>query len=236
MIELVRFDGHLLNDLCIPLVANRSFAGVEAVTEDIPARDGTVLTSARFLPPEVTLVLVAPDSDVHERRRLVRELSPILLTREPKRLEISSDDGLAYMAIVNDRPDFTELVNGGSVEVEFLVTSAAMVGDDRSVQMTDDVSISVGGTYETGLRITGTVTPDDGYFGIRMDGGDFIHVAIESQGVVDIDCSERTCKVNGVARQITLDSDWLIPSAGRHELTFDAGSGDLMVGWTEMWV
>lgn len=236
MIEKVRFDGHLLNELCIPLVSQRSPAGVEVNTEDILGRDGKTVTSARYLPPEVTLVLVAPDADVYERRRLVRALSPILLTKEPKRLEISSDDGLSYMAMVNDRPEFTELVNGGSMEVTFLVTSVAMQGKDTSVRMTGNTTLLIGGTYETPLRIAGTVTPSNGYFGIRMDGSDFIRVAMDSQGTIEVDCSERTCKVNGIARQITLDSDWLVPSAGRHELSFDPGSGDVTVGWTEMWL
>lgn len=236
MIETVTFGDLVLSDYGEVVDVRRTPAGIELSTEQVAGRDGDVLKGARLKQPEVSCLLVAKHVGVQRRRRLVRLLSPLLLATEFQRLAFSSDEGLYYRAILSQGPELSEYVNAGTLRLTFMVDGAAMYGDTVSKPMSGTTAIRVNGTYPTPLRISGSATPSGGYFAVRLDGADFARVAMSAAGAIDIDSGARTCKVAGVTKQLTLDSDWLVLEAGNHTLTFDAGSGDLTLEWTERWL
>ena len=236
MMETVTFGDCVLSDFGIVTDIRRSTAGIEPVIESVSGRDGGVVRGVRLTQPEVSCLLVAKHVGMHDRRRMVRLLSPKLLGKELQTLSFSSDEGLTYRAMLSQRPDFSEYVNAGTMRLTFFVDGAHMEGRTVGVDVSGTTRINVEGTYPTPLRISGTATPSNGYFGIRMDDGDFIHVKMDDAASVEIDCEARTCKVAGVTRQITLDSDWLVPEPAEHTLSFDNGSGSLRVEWTERWL
>lgn len=236
MIEHVTYGGTDLSELCIVAGVERTFPSVEASTTDVSGRDGVVLTGVRLKPPEVKVTLVLKDMDRRTMRGAVRMLSTVLMNKEPQRLEVESDGGLWCTAIVSGRPDLRELVNSGSVTVTFLVTETAMRGRHVSIQTSGTKTFRIDGTYPTKLRVSGTVTPSSGQFGVRLDGQDFMRVEMSGRAAVVMDSETRTCTVAGVTKQLTLQSDWLEPDTGEHTLTFDAGSGTITVEWDERWL
>jgi hypothetical protein len=102
------------------------------------------------------------------------------------------------------------------------------------------VEFNVGGTYKTMPRITANAARDSSslVWGLRLDGGDFVHVATGSNAVksVLIDCAERICTVAGAVALPTLDSDWLELEPGTHTLAMDNGTGAATVVFTERWL
>lgn len=236
MIETVEFGDLVLSDFGEVIDVQRTMAGIEPTVEAVSGRDGDALRGVRLTQPEVSVLLVARFSGMQLRRRLVRELSPRLLSKEFQRLAFASDEGLYYKAVLAERPDLSEFVNAGTLRLKFLVDGSAMYGKTRTKSMTTTTTIEVGGTYPTPLKISGTASPSNGHLSVSMDGMDFVKVPMSGSATVEIDCGRRTCKVAGVTKQVTLDSDWLVPDAGSHTLAFASGSGTLTVEWTERWL
>lgn len=236
MAEVVTFGDCTLNDYGIVVGVQRNMPGVELTMEQIAGRDGDVFKSARLVQPDISVLLVLRNVDAAGIREVIRDLSAEVLGTEPKALSFSSDDGLYYMAVLTDFPEVQEMVNAGSIKLTFKPVTPYLYGDTKTVSMSGTKNIQVSGSYRTPIRAYGTATPANGYFGIRVDDGDYVHVAMSGAGAVDIDSENRTCSVLGNTKQPTLDSDWLEVDAGPHVVTFDNGSGSLTLEWTERWL
>lgn len=235
----MQYNGFDLSDY-ETVVVSRPLPQMRNVTAEVPSRDGLVVRGATMA--EATAqVMVAFSGDSEARRHKIRELSSVLLRDIEARLEFDDDSGLYYMARVGE----TELVEhpmSGSLMVSFLIPDPVMFGDVHTATVPSgaSVEIEVGGTHPTYPRIEASATRDTstGLWGVRMDDGDFLHVATGSSSArtVALDCRERTCIVNGNATLPTLDSDWLVLEPGTHVLANDLGTGAATVTWIERWL
>lgn len=239
MIEQVWYGDTCLSDLCLVVDVQRSFPKLEVKTVQVPSTDKQVLTSATRVPPTISAKLVMTEADTVAMREIVRELAPILMSKEPHDLSFESDGGLYYRAIVDGMPKIQELITSGSITVTWNALDAYMHGPTSQVTMTGTKTITVNGTERTPLLISGTCTPSSNYFGIKVDDQYFAMVKTltnSSNQTIVIDCGNRTCKLNGVTKQLTLESDWLVLDAGEHTLAWKQGTGNVTVSWEERWL
>lgn len=237
--EHVTFDGVRLTDT-YDVVSVRGVPTPKVKTEDIPARDGVVERGVTLDPPPISITVITREDGRTEGAKR-RELASIFSVREAKELQFSGDEGLFYKAIPSSL-DWTEFTTAGRLTVEFLVPEVAMYGETKSVMIPSEgqASITVGGTYPTQPRISGTVTrdPTSKVWGVRIDNGDFIHVdtGSDSSRTISIDGEKRTVKVAGAVRLPTLDSDWFELGVGSHTVRNDKGTGETTLTWTERWL
>lgn len=238
--ERIHYGGVELTESHIGRMVSRSMPVPNLGTEQVPGRDGYVPTGGELLPGSVTFRLVAKGGE-QERRAFAREIAPLVMSREPKRLEFASDGGLWCMAVPVSA-DFREYVASGVVDVEMRPIDAAMYGEERTVTVPSGGSASfvVGGTYPTQPKASANAvrSPNSLVWGLRLDGGAFVHVATgnSSARAVAIDCAARTCTVAGAQTIPTLDSDWLSMAPGEHVLAMDNGTGAATVSFVERWL
>ena len=132
--------------------------------------------------------------------------------------------------------------NADSVVVNFQLVEAAAYGDTvtKTVPSGGSLTFTVGGTYPTKPRITASASRDGSsqVWGLRLDSGDFLHVATGSASPRNIvlDCESRTLTIAGAVALPTLDSDWFELPPGTHTLTMDKGTGAATVTYRERWL
>lgn len=239
--EHVIFDGVDLASRFTCLVTSRPMPSLEANTEHVSGADYLIPRGASVLPQPIVVKLVMGVADEAARRDAAHYLGGILYAKEPKRLSLSSDDGLYCMAIVSGQPDMHELVRTGYVYVTFQPMHAALYGTTRTATIPSggSVTVTVGGNYPTRPRVqapNAIRNTSSGVWGIRLDEGDFIHVPLSATSRVDADSDTRVCTVNGAITMPTLDSSWLEMAPGTHTLRNDQGSGASTVTWIERWL
>lgn len=239
--ESVVFDGVVLTDRWTVL-STRGVASQNVQTVEVPGRDGCTARGMTYGCPPVVLVFIVDPTDRAGVLEARRELTALLSVREPKRLEFGCDDGLYYMAMPSGDVNWTQFVHTGKLEVPFLVPSPAMYGAVREavVPSGGSVTVEVGGTYPTAPKLAAdaAVRGSGNVWGVRLDDGDFVHVATGNSSArrVYVDCEARTANVNGSATVPTLDSDWLELVPGEHVLRNDQGTGACTVTWQERWL
>lgn len=241
--ESVCYDGVELTDF-YTVLSDRRPPSLNVVKETVPGRDGVVPRGATYGCPRVTLKIICDPADaatLHEERR---RLTSLLSARGARRLQFGNDGGLYYMAQVDGELDWAQFFRTGVLRVPFLVPSPAMYGRvvSATVPSGGSAEIDVRGTYPTrptilaasAVRASGT----DGVWGVRLDGGDYVHVATGSSSArkVEIDCEARTCRVADAVAATTLLSDWFEFEPGEHTLSNDQGSGACTVTWQERWL
>jgi predicted phage tail component-like protein len=237
--ERVIFDGVDLTAL-YDVTSERGIATPKVKTEEVPGRDGSIVTDVTYSSPTVRLNVISKQAP-REVRADMRELSGLFAVREPRPLQFSGDDGRYYMALPSDL-DWSEFVTSGRLKVEFTVPEVAMYGREVGVTVPSGGSLTlrVGGTHPTALRATATVQRDSSthMWGLRLDEGDYIHVNVptSADSVITVDGARRVCTVDGDVVVPTLDSDWLTLEPGVHTLRNDLGSGAVDVTWTERWL
>lgn len=236
MMEQVWYGDVELSSILRVAWVSRKHPKMQYDRTEVPSFDGYVIGDVTYLPAAVTIRFMVDYEDTGMRRDAARMVAAALMSKEPKRLEISSDNGLWCMAIVDGQPDYTELITKGSLKVSFMPMEAAMYGQRNSVAVASSTTFLIGGTYPTALRVSGTATPANGLFGIRADGMDYQHVSMQVQSSIVIDSGERYVTVGGDAKSMTLDSDWLVLDVGPHTVEIDNGSGNLTVEWYERWI
>lgn len=240
--EHVVFDGvELTSSELVALVKSRPMSKLDVQLEHVSGTDGFMALGASILPEPVTVKLVAPNAGQRERRALARWLGSVLYAKEPKKLSLSSDDGLWCYAMLAKRPDLSEFVTSGSVMVSWQPMHAAMYGQHRSevVPSGGSVTVNVRGTYPTPLRITAAAATRDastGLWGLLLDNDKFLQVPLTTTSTLDISCEDRTCIVGGYVTLPTLESDWLEVDNGTHVLENYLGGGACTVEWYERWL
>lgn len=207
----------------------------------VPGMDGYAFMGADTMPQPIRFTLVSKVMGYDERRREARQIAAVLNTAEPVEVAFSNDDGLYYVAVVSEPPDYREFVTFGAMTVTMQPLHSAMYGAERSVTVPSGGSVDfvVGGSYPTSPIVTATaVRGTSSLWGLILDELDFVHVATGSSSGRDVvlDCGQRTLTIQGSAAVPTLDSDWLRLSPGEHSLRMDNGTGAATVTWRERWL
>ena len=149
---------------------------------------------------------------------------------------------ISYKAIPNGSMPIDSFTNADSVVVSFRLLEAAAYGDTvtKTVPSGGSLTFTVDGTYPTKPTITANAARDGSsqVWGLRLDNGDFLHVATGSESARDVvlDCENRTLTVQGAVALPTLDSDWFELAPGTHTLTMDKGTGAATVTYKERWL
>lgn len=241
MTDDVMYNGYVLSDFLQVIDVGKPSAGRVNSTKQVSGMDGTLLTGSTLAPVTIPVTFLLSEMDMTERRERIRELSYMIRSREPARLEFASDNGLYYMAVPDGEVPIQDHVRAGKVVVGFRADSPILYGAERSVTVPSGGSarIMVGGTYPTEPTITGSLTGDstaDHVWGLRVDEGSYLHVSLgNGQREVVADCERCVVTVDGTVTLPTLDSDWLRLDIGPHTLANDVGSGACTVTWRERW-
>jgi len=226
-------------------VASIEMGALPETTPDMryaPGRDGAEMTDNRLEPLEIKIKarLVTDTIDERDIQRRWAEVAARLRTGEPRPLSLS--EGKHWLAVLTDKSPLTFKTYSATAELTFICPDPIAYGIERTVTVPSggSVTFNVGGTYNAKPKIEAQATRNASslVWGIRLDEGDYIHVATGSDSArsVVLDCKERTCLVNSSVALPTLDSDWLELKPGTHTLRNDAGTGAATVAFTERWL
>lgn len=211
--------------------------------ETVPGRPGAVHLNTAPALVVIALRLTHVGGGRRERHEALVELAAALAVDSPAPLALSVDEGLYYMASPDGDIDIERYMHADSMVVQFLALDPVRYGEQQSATVPSGGSVTfrVGGTYRTAPLISATAAvrnASSGVWGIRLDEGDFVHVATGSAAAraVAIDNAARTATVTGSVVVPTLDSDWLELEPGEHTLRNDQGTGAATVTWVERWL
>lgn len=210
----------------------------------IPGRDGAVLAGNDLGPLEIKVTArIATDTiDPRDIQQIwADKVAPIRNAGE-QLLKLTADRG--RMAVLTGESPLEYATYSATGTLTFTCQDPIAYGASRTENVPSGGSktFTVGGTAPAMPTITANAVRNSTslVWGIRLDGGDFVHIATgsaSSRSVV-VDCAARTCTVAGTATLPTLDSDWLALEPGEHTLAMDYGtaSGGATVTFTERWL
>lgn len=238
---MVTYNGHNLGDLLFIGDPDFSIANSKADTLEVSGKDGETVRGMRFGPSAVSFSAALTGSAA-DRRNALSQLAMWLDVDKPKALVLPDTPDRYYLAVPDGPLDIQRAMYADLFTLGFKITDPAAYGQEKQLIMRDVTSMNftVGGTYPTKPEIQGGVTRDatSKIWGVRLDGGDFIHVPLSSDSgrAVKLNCADRTCTVAGAASLPTLDSDWFEFTPGNHTLLMDNGTGTITVSWRERWL
>jgi len=240
--EVITFDGHRMNDLFYVGQVSVGLPEFEPSYEDRSIGNGVMLKGTRMGTVSVSVRLVAKPRVGHDAREALSALVSWLDVDGAKRLSLSGDGGLWRLAVPEGAPSVEDARWNDIVTVRFLQVDPLLYGTERSVTVPSGgtAGIVTGGDAPTSPTISasGAVrASESGVWGVRLDEGDFLHVALPtaSESAVSIDCGRRTCSVDGATTLPTLDSDWWEMRPGAHTIRNDVGTGACTLTWVERW-
>ena len=237
------FNGNSLSDILeIESITMPAMAPVAVTTRDAPGRDGAAFCGSRMEPMEIVVKarLATKCIEPAEIQRQWSRVAALLRSDGPAPLTIAP--GLYRMAVLSEETPLKFRSYSATAELRFLCADPVAYGDERTITVPSggSVTFEVFGTYPAAPKIAAQAVRDAEalVWGIRLDSGDYIHVATGSADAqaVEIDCADRTCKVASSAAVPTLDSDWLALEPGTHTLVMDKGTGAATVTFRERWL
>lgn len=205
-------------------------------------RDGALLASNRLKPLEIKVKarLVTEHTDPRDIQRRWAEVAATMRHAEPEPLSLA--DGIYYLAVLADDSKLEFKTYSAFAELTFLCPDPVAYGDERTITVPSGGSVDfmIGGTYPAKPTIEAAAVRDAEslVWGLRLDGGDYIHIATGSASARDvaIDCGARECAVNHEPSLPTLDSDWLVLEPGTHTIEMDNGTGAATITIRERWL
>lgn len=205
-------------------------------------RDGALLAGNPLEPLEIKVkARLAVDSiDPREIQRAWALVAAGMRTEGPRQLNLTND--VYRMAVLTDAVPLEYNSYSAIAELTFVCPDPVAYGDERTVTVPSggSVTFEVGGTYPAKPTIAADAVRDgtSGVWGVRLDDGDYIHVATGSSSAreVEVDSGRRTCTIEGDPSMITTDSDWLVLDPGMHTLAMDKGTGAATVTFVERWL
>lgn len=205
-------------------------------------RDGALLAGNPLEPMTIKVkARLAVDSiDPRDIQRAWALVAAGMRTDGPRQLNLTAD--VYRMAVLTDAVPLDYASYSAIAELTFVCPDPVAYGREMTLTVPSGGSLTfnVGGTYPTRPRITANARRDGTslVWGLRLDDGDFIHVATNSVSYcqTSIDCDARTLTVVGAAAVPTLDSDWLEFTPGTHTLEMDNGDGAATVKYVERWL
>lgn len=238
--SILMYDGHDLSEIGVCGDPEITPISASVKYDDSDNRDGSVVLGRKVSNTQVTFS-IGIDGSASERRNKLSTLGAWLDVDEARPLVLPDTPGRYYMAIHDGEVSTERGIGGEIAQLTFVVTNPIAFGDKRTVLIPSGGSVAfrVGGTAKTRPRITANAVRNatSQVWGIRLDEGDFVHVATGSASArsVVLDCEERTLKVNNSVALPTLDSDWLELGPGEHTLRMDNGTGASTVEFYERW-
>lgn len=239
--QTVIFDGHRLNDKFFVGEVDVGMPTFSPRTEDREFADGMRMRGMRLGCPDIAVTLVAKPVRGETAREPLTELMSWLHVDSPRQLHLSDDRGLWRMCVPNGAPEIQDTKWNDRIVVTFLQIDPALYGTRREIAIPSGSTVTfvVGGDYPTKPTITSTaaVRNSSQQWGVRLDDGDFMRVGIpvSTASRVSMDCTDRTCKVNGATTAPTITSDWFELAPGAHKVRNDIGSGACVMSWYERW-
>ena len=198
-------------------------------TKSVPGRDGEAFIGTNLDPKPISFDLVFRNCDPYAQRTVLDNLAAALHVDEPKQLKFTDEGSKYYMAILDGEIESQPYANAIVVSLKFKVPDPVRYEGATPVSATivSVATVAITGTYPTKPTIaTATAAPgQSGYWGVRVDGGDYMHVQLTSgTHSVSINCETRVVTVDGDPDMITLDSDWFELAPGNHTITNDVGT------------
>lgn len=241
---MLTYDGHDIESLFA--AGSPTFLWHSSAPDyvDVPGRDGAAVRGSRFAVANVSFTVAAFGS-LAERRAALSTLGGWLDVDGPRALVLPDTPDRRYMAVPSGALAVERHIDCDTAVLAFDVVEPAAYGSTRSATVPSggQVTVTVDGTYPTAPAIYAASAVRDASslaWGIRLDGGDFVHIDTGSASArrVDIDCGTRTSTITAsrTAKLLTLDSDWLSMEPGSHVLKMDEGTGAATVTWTERWL
>lgn len=235
------FDGVAFEDMGIV---------VERIHDDLPEmRDGLEQlvghhgsrpTSLTLAPREITLECRALRDGWSDFDALKDAMAPWLVTGDERSLALRNHPGQRYMAHYSSLTE-GDRIGGtgiGGFELSFVASDPVRYGESMSRVASRSASFDVGGTHAADVRIeVRNARGDGGTFALSMNG---VTVAVPLGGgsahAVSLDLVSRTCRVDGGASGITLDSRWPVVTPGRWVAEVARGSGTATISWTQRYL
>lgn len=238
----VTFDGHRLNDVCNVSNVKHPVVSRQNTSKVVPGRDGSVLTSSSLSNSSASMKLSFIGGTESERLEAMATVESWLNVSEPRPLSFSNDGGLYYMAVPANKGERRDSVNGTKISnVSFLITDPVRYGESKSIaSSSSSTTIQVGGNYRTAVDIASQDAARDattGLWGLRIDNGDYIRVALDSGShAVLMRSTDYYCTVDGSLKLPTTDSDWVVLEPGEHTISRELGTGSFTLDWVERWL
>lgn len=240
---MISYDGHDFETLFI--VGDPEIMILDSRTEyaDSSSRNGIALIGRRWGETQVSFTLTAI-GDANTRRLAFSALGSWLDVDEPKKLVLPDTPTWYYMAIPDGALELVRAFDGETTQITFTLTDPIAYSSTEttvSLPSGSSVTFTVGGTAAAKPRLQASSAKRDTtslVWGVKLDDGDFVHVATGSNSARNtiVDCDTRTVTVSGNPAIMTLDSDWLEFSPGSHTLVMDNGTGACTVKYRERWL
>ena len=235
------FDGHDLESLFTCGDPEISILNTVPDLREVSGRHGSAFAGLTYGTSTVAFTVAAVGTAL-ERRNAFSTLGSWLMVSEPKRLVLPDTPDRYYLAVPSGPVELERGIGGELAQLAFELTDPVAYGAYRTASLPSagSVSIGVGGTAPTFLRVAATSAVRNSsslVWGVIADSADFIHVATGSASSrkVEIDGDVRTCKVAGALSLPTLDSTWIELSPGAHTVRMDNGTGAATLSWYERW-
>lgn len=237
------FDGVDYSDILE--VASVEMPAIPASTPDLryaTGKDGAYFAGNQLNPLtlKVTARLATREIDARDIQRAWAKAAASMRTDSPRPLCLT--EGIYRMAILTDQTPLEFKTYSATAELTFLCPDPVAYGAERTITVPSgsNATFIVGGTYPAKPSIAASAVRDASalVWGLRLDGGDFLHVPTGSASAtaIEVDCESRTCRIGADAAMVTLDSDWLELAPGEHTLAMDKGTGAATVTFRERWL
>lgn len=240
---MISFDGHDFESLFVVGDPEITVLDSRAEYAESSNRNGIALIGRRWGEVHVSFSL-AVLGDANSRRVALSTLGSWLDVDEPKKLVLPDTPTWYYMAIPDGALELERAIGAESTQITFTLTDPiAYSSTETTVTLSSggSVTFTVGGTAAAKPSLQASSAKRDTtslVWGVKLDDGDFVHVATGSNSARNtvVDCDTRTVTVSGNPAILTLDSDWLEFSPGSHTLVMDNGTGSCTVKYRERWL
>lgn len=238
------YDGFDLTRYAFVRVERPVGPSLRVETEQVPGRNGSVLTSLQLDELTITAHCTLRRKYYHRWERVRMELAKAFSKMGERVLTLPDEPGLYRMATASLTANVTTpLEPPVTFDVEFTCHDPVAYGIERTVAIPADgyVMFEVGGMLPVGVRVeAGAAVRDSstGLWAVQFDDGSSLRVALASSAArkVEIDSVTRTVRVANATDMVTLDSTWPKLEPGTHAARRYLGTGTATLSWIERYL
>jgi len=237
-------DGFDLTRYALVRIERQPGPSMRVTTEQVPGRSGDLVTSCEMEALTIVAHCTLRRRYLHEWERIRTELASVFTVTDERVLHLPDEPEYYRYAIASfTNTVIAPLVPPVNFDIVFTCHDPVAYGNDCSVEVpsASEVLIYVGGTAPAIVRVSADAAVRDSsshVWGLRFDGGPYLHVPIESaqSRAIEIDCASRKVTVAGALSMVTLGSEWVELSPGTHAIRNDEGTGASTITWTERYL